>query len=74
MIITFLIYFLNHNIVLYFQNNMYFYILFQAQSDDEEAGGDDVAVNMDGRQDGSGAAFMDKFFEEVNIIYICNLI
>ncbi|XP_050532313.1 syntaxin-1A isoform X2 [Daktulosphaira vitifoliae] len=36
-----------------------------AQSDDEEGGADDVAVNMDGRQDGSGAAFMDKFFEEV---------
>lgn len=28
-----------------------------------------MAVNLDGRQDGSGAAFMDKFFEEVNIIY-----
>lgn len=41
-------------------------IFFQAQSDDEEGGPDDVAVNMDGRQDGSGAAFMDKFFEEVN--------
>ncbi|XP_050437417.1 syntaxin-1A isoform X2 [Adelges cooleyi] len=36
-----------------------------AQSDDEEGGADDVAVNIDGRQDGSGAAFMDKFFEEV---------
>lgn len=27
-----------------------------------------MAVNLDGRQDGSGAAFMDKFFEEVNNI------
>lgn len=43
---------------------------FQAQSDDEEGGTDDVAVNMDGRQDGSGAAFMDKFFEEVNTFFI----
>lgn len=25
-----------------------------------------MAVNLDGRQDGSGAGFMDKFFEEVN--------
>nr|BAH72906.1 ACYPI005967 [Acyrthosiphon pisum] len=36
-----------------------------AQSDDEEGGADDVAVNLEGRQDGSGAGFMDKFFEEV---------
>jgi len=25
-----------------------------------------VAVNLESRQDGSGAGFMDKFFEEVN--------
>ncbi|XP_050053913.1 syntaxin-1A isoform X5 [Aphis gossypii] len=36
-----------------------------AQSDDEEGGTDDVAVSLEGRQDGSGAGFMDKFFEEV---------
>lgn len=47
---------------------------FQAQSDDEEGGADDVAVNMDGRQDGSGAAFMDKFFEEVNFLNLYYLL
>jgi len=31
-----------------------------------------VAVNLEGRQDGSGAGFMDKFFEEVNILTIEN--
>jgi len=32
-----------------------------------------VAVNMDGRQDGSGAAFMDKFFEEVPKCFYHNI-
>lgn len=31
-----------------------------------------MAVNLEGRQDGSGAGFMDKFFEEVNIFFIGN--
>lgn len=48
---------------------MFIVHFIQAQSDDEEGGVDDVAVNMDGRQDGSGAAFMDKFFEEVIIFF-----
>lgn len=52
---------------------MMYIFFFQAQSDDEEGGADDVAVNMDGRQDGSGAAFMDKFFEEVNIFFFCKI-
>lgn len=31
-----------------------------------------MAVNLEGRQDGSGAGFMDKFFEEVNIFFLEN--
>lgn len=31
-----------------------------------------MAVSLEGRQDGSGAGFMDKFFEEVNIFIIEN--
>lgn len=57
-------------------------ILFQAQSDDDDVGPDDVAVNVEGRD-----GFMDAFFQEVTkhnclinkfiklrkLINICNL-
>lgn len=38
----------------------FFYWTLQAQSDDEDAGMDDVAINVDG--------FMDEFFSEVEEI------
>jgi syntaxin 1A len=36
----------------------------QAQSDDDDVGPDDVAVNVEGRD-----GFMDEFFAEVNNFY-----
>lgn len=39
--------------------------LFQAQSDDDDVGPDDVAVNVEGRD-----GFMDAFFAEVCTIYV----
>lgn len=35
--------------------------MFQAQSDDDDVGPDDVAVNVEGRD-----GFMDEFFAEVS--------
>lgn len=36
--------------------------MFQAQSDDDDVGPDDVAVNVEGRD-----GFMDEFFAEVSL-------
>ena len=41
-------------------------IVFQAQSDDDDMGGDDVAVSMEGSK-------MDEFFQEVKILSKINL-
>ena len=39
----------------------YFHLLFQAQSDDDDMGPDDVAVNVEGN-----VGYMDDFFNEVS--------
>lgn len=41
------------------------YVFFKAQSDDDDVGPDDVAVNVEGRD-----GFMDAFFGEVNKNYV----
>lgn len=44
-------------------------IFFQAQSDDEDGGADDVPVSMEGRDGG----FMEEFFSEVMLCFIVQL-
>lgn len=47
-----------------------YYILFfcfQAQSDDDDVGPEEVAVNVDGRD-----GFMDEFFAEVSLWTVVN--
>lgn len=51
------------NDILNYNHLIFTYSSFQAQSDDDDVGPDDVAVNVEGRD-----GFMDDFFNEVEEI------